>query len=139
MSFVIYSLVRWAFGSGREKVSQQLGNVIESVIRYTIEILSSGYAFVFGFPGYFSKSVINSTVGYLDPVRTPAFDTPGTLTAGLSTTRWTWNVDCYEAERFTVSSYGDTGKDDKVGVLNVASYGAGEVCTSSSLDVGMYA
>jgi len=136
---MIYRAVRWAFGAGREKVTQQIGNATEDVIRYVLEVLTSGYALVFGFPGYFTKSIINSTVGYLDPVRTPAFDTPGILTAGLSTLLWTWNEDDSENEFLNVSSFGDTGQVDKVGVLNVASYGAGELDTSGTLDVNMYA
>lgn len=129
----------WAYGTGKEKVASQVGNIVEDTIRYMNMVLVSGYALVLGFPGYLIKSVINTSVGYLDPVRTPATSTPGILTAGLPQNKWSWNVDSTEAERFTVSAFGETGLDAKPSTLLLPLYRVPWVETPGPLVVNTYA
>jgi hypothetical protein len=65
-----------------------LSPVVEDTVKYVSEVLISGYAMTFGFPAYFLASVINSSIGDLDPVRTPRARYPGKVTVMSDDVVW---------------------------------------------------
>lgn len=65
-----------------------LAPATEDTVKYVSEVLISGYAMVFGFPAYFLASIINSSIGDLDPVRTPRDRYSGKVTVTSGNEIW---------------------------------------------------
>lgn len=71
-----------------EETEEAIGDVLEDVIRNIIQVFGSGYAIIFGFPGYLVSSVVNSSIGYIDATRFPRTREAGYLTSGYVETIW---------------------------------------------------
>lgn len=74
-------------------VKGTVSNVVEDVVRNSIMVTSSGYALVFGFPSYIVASLVNSTIGYVDPLRIARFDEVGNISAGWVHSAWSTGYD----------------------------------------------
>lgn len=70
------------------------GPIVEDTVKYVSEVLISGYAMTFGFPAYLIASITNSSIGDLDPVRTPSECSRGKVTITSGDSIWTKGGDC---------------------------------------------
>jgi hypothetical protein len=85
------SLFRLGFGIwewGKEKGTTAVSGAVEQTVLFITQVLTSGYAIILGFPGYLLGSIVNSTVGELDPVRTPRTIHSGVLIVGMNHSMW---------------------------------------------------
>jgi hypothetical protein len=116
----------WQLGSGlwkwgQDKGTSAISGAVEQTILFITQIMTSGYAIILGFPGYLLGSIVNSTVGELDPVRTPRTIHPGVLIVGMNHSLWRHGLDLGVASSVQVT-VNKTGFVTKVGRLGVPTF-----------------
>lgn len=124
---------------GREKGVAAISTGVEKTVLYVTQLLTSGYAIVLGTPGYILGSIVNSTVGELDPVRTPRTIYPGIIIVGAIPSLWRFGQDIGTPGLISVW-VPKTGFEIKASNIGVTTFvmppGIG---TPSRIRVGMFA
>jgi len=136
----VASIVIYGYKKTHQTATRIVTPAVEETINLMIQVLSSGYAMVGGIPGYLLASIVNSTVGDIDPARTPNLSLrPGVLNCSPPHSNWREGGELIASRGVLVPHVSGAGRTIKSGMLTVVMGYIHQTPTASYVTVKQYA